>query len=175
MIQYFRNCLKGSGSFVAGSTNKKILLRRFERESLAGFVNPQSYLQADGIEVLTSAGSLLLVPYPEVKAVHFVRDFDGGEPSAESRLFQNRPKMNGIWIRMRFRDGELADGLIPNNLLQIEPQGFTFIPPNAGANNQKVFVPRAALADVQVVGVVGSPLRLHKAKPEPERQPGLFD
>ena len=175
MIQYFRNCLKGSGGSVAGSTNKKIVIRRFDRESLPGFVNPQTYLQPGGIEVLTSSGSLLVIPYEDVKALYFVRDFDGGEPSVDNRLFQNRPKMNGVWIRMRFRDGEIMDGLMPNNLLQLEPQGFTFIPPNAGSNNQKVFVPRAALADLQVVGVVGSPLRPHKAKPKSDQQIGLFD
>jgi len=160
---------------VAGSTNKKVLIRRFDRESLPGFVNPQSYLQPAGIELLTASGNLLAVPYEEVKALYFVRDFDAEEPPAESRLFQNRPKMSGVWIRMKFRDGEVMDGLMPNNLLQLEPYGFTFVPPNAGANSQKVFVPRTALTEVQVVGVVGSPLRPHKAKPKPDQQIKLFD
>ncbi len=159
---------------MAGSTNKKVMIRRFERDSLPGFVNPQTYIQAGGIELLTAAGNLLLVPYEEVKALYFVRDFDAPEPPAESRLFQNRPKMTGVWIRMRFRDGELLDGLMPNNLLQLEPYGFTFVPPNAGSSSQKVFVPRAALAELQIVGVVGSPLRPRKAKPKPEGQIELF-
>lgn len=160
---------------MAGSTNKKVLIRRFDRESLPGFVNPQAYLQAAGIEILTASGSLLVVPYEEVKALYFVRDFDAGEPSAESRLFQNRPKMSGVWIRMRFRDGEVMDGLMPNNLLQLEAYGFTFVPPNAGANSQKLFVPRAALTELQIVGVVGSPLRPRKARPKPQQQIELFE
>lgn len=160
---------------MAGSTNKKVMIRRFDRESLPGFVNPQAYLQAGGVEILTASGNLLVVPYEDIKALYFVRDFDAGEPSAESRLFQNRPKMNGVWIRMRFRDGEVMDGLMPNNLLQLEAYGFTFVPPNAGANSQKVFVPRAALAELQIVGVVGSPLRPRKARPKPEEQIELFE
>jgi hypothetical protein len=160
---------------VGGSTNKKIVIRRFDRESLPGFVNPQSYLQAGGVEILTASGNLLLVPYLEVKALYFVRDFESNEPMAEGRLFLNRPKANGVWIRMTFRDGEVMDGLMPNNLLQLDPSGFTFIPPGAGSNSQKVFVPRAALAELQIVGVVGSPLHVRKSKPKPQEQIELFE
>jgi hypothetical protein len=175
MIQYFRNCLEGKQGRVAGSTSKKVVVRRFEREPLPGFVNPQSYLQGGGIELLTAGGALLEVPYEDVKALYFVRDFDAAEPPPESRLFQNRPKTDGVWIRMRFRDGEVMDGLMPNNLLQLEPHGFTFIPPNAGPDSQKVFVPKSALTALQVVGVVGSPLRPRKARPKPEGQIELFE
>jgi hypothetical protein len=36
-------------------------------------------------------------------------------------------------------------------------------------------VPRAALQSVEVLGVVGSPLKKRKAKPAPAGQIGLFD
>lgn len=76
---------------------------------------------------------------------------------------------------MRFRDGEVIDGLLPNNLLQWETQGYTFVPPNPSSNNQKVFVPRTAVTEVQVLAVVGSPLRVRqpRGRPKPE-QMGLF-
>jgi hypothetical protein len=157
------------------STNKKVVIRRFDREPMAGFVNPQTYLQPAGMEVLSLSGSLAMVPYDEAKAVCFVRDFDLTPPPAEMRVFHTRPKLNGIWVRMRFRDGELMDGLLANNLLQLEPYGFTVVPPNPSSNNQRIFVPRAALADLQVLGVVGSPLRPRKPKPKPKEQIGLFD
>ena len=160
---------------MAASTNKKILVRRFERDALSGFVNPQAYLRAEGLELLSPSGAVLLVPYEEVKAVYFVRDFDAPEPPPEHRLFNTRPKISGVWVRMRFRDGEQMDGILANNLLQLEPYGFTVVPPNPSSNNQKVFVPRAALTELQVLGVVGSPLRPRKAKPVPKEQIGLFD
>jgi hypothetical protein len=160
---------------VSSSTNKKIVIRRFDRDPVPGFVNAQTYLQAGGVEVLTVSGTVLLVPYDEVKVLYFVRDFYAGEPSAEHRVFLTRPKANGVWVRMKFRDGEVMDGLMPNNLLQLEPYGFTLVPPGAGSNCQKVFVPRAALSELQVVGVVGSPLRLSKAKPKPKEQIELFE
>jgi hypothetical protein len=159
---------------VAGSTNKKIVLRRFDRESVHGFVNPQSYLQPGGVEVLTTSGTVHLVPYEEVKVLHFVRDFESGDPWAEHRVFLTRPKAVGLWVRMRFRDGEVMDGMLPNNLLPLEPYGFTVVPPTAGSSG-RAFVPRAALAEIQVVSVVGSPVRPVKTKPKPKEQIELFE
>jgi hypothetical protein len=158
---------------VAGSTVKKVVVRRFDRENLIGFVNAFSYLQPSAIELLTPEGSLVLLPYEDVKSVCFVKDF---EAEAESRrIFMTRPKLEGLWVRMFFRDGEVLDGILPNNLLAGEIAGFTVTPPEPDANNQRVFVPRSALKSIQVLGVVGSPLRTRrkKAGPAPD-QPTLF-
>jgi len=161
---------------LAGSTNKKVLIARFDRETLAGFVNPQTYLQDAGLELLTTVGSVILVPYNEIKTVSFVREFDQGDPRRDIRQFTTRPKMEGLWIRLRFRDDDIMDGLLPNNLLQMEGQGFTVVPPDPAFQNHRVFVPKAALADVQVLGVVGSPLRKgRRGKPVPAEQLEIFD
>ncbi len=151
------------------------MIRRFERESLQGFVNPQTYLCPGGIELLSQSGAILMVPYEEVKVAYFVRDFGLSEPATEHRVFNTRPKISGIWVRMRLRDGELMDGMLTNDLLQLESFGFTLVPPSPSSNNQKMFIPRAALTEVQVLGVVGSPLRPHKAKPKPTEQIELFE
>ena len=159
---------------MAGSTTKKAVIRRFEREPLAGYVNPFSYLQPAGVELLSAQGQVAIVPYGEIRAVWFVRDFDsGGEP--ERRVFNTRPKMEGLWVRFQYRDGEVMEGVMPNNLLQLEHYGFTLIPPDPYSNQQRIFVPRVALRSVEVLGVVGSPLRKRKAKPAPQEQIGLFD
>ena len=67
------------------------------------------------------------------------------------------------------------EGVIPNNLLQLEHHGFTVIPPDPYSNHQRVFIPRTALRSVEVLGVVGSPLKKRKAKAAPKEQIGLFD
>jgi uncharacterized protein DUF6982 len=159
---------------LAVSTTKKVLVTRFDREPLSGFVNPHSYLLADGLELLSQSGAVSVIPYPEIKLVCFVRDFNQGEPRKELRLFSTRPKMEGLWIRMRFRDGDAMDGMLPNNLLQFDSFGFSVVPPDPGFQNQRVFVPKAALSGVQVLGVVGSPLRMRKAKPTPKEQLEMF-
>jgi hypothetical protein len=146
---------------------------RFDRENLTGFVNTFSYLQPAAIELLTPEGALVLLPYDEVKSVCFVKDF---EAEAETRrIFMTRPKLEGLWVRMLFRDGEILDGILPNNLLSWDIAGFTVTPPEPDANNQRVFVPRPALKSIQVLGVVGSPLRAKRKKAAPAAdQPTLF-
>ncbi len=158
---------------MSSSTAKKVIVRRFDRENIGGFVNASNYLQPNEIELLKPDGALVLLPYDEVKSVCFVKDF---EAEAESRkIFMTRPKLEGLWVRMLFRDGEVLDGILPNNLLAWEIAGFTVTPPEPDANNQRVFVPRSALKSIQVLGVVGSPLTAKRKKAVPgQDQPTLF-
>ena len=160
---------------MAASTNKKVVIRRFEREPVTGFVNPKTFAQPGGVEVLTQEGSICLLAYAELKAVYFVRDFSSAGEEPERKLFHARPKMDGLWVRMRFLDGEVMDGLLPNNLLQLEPYGFTVVPPNPSSNNQRIFVPKTALLEFQVLGVVGSPLRTRRPKPVSKSQLEMFE
>ena len=159
---------------MAGSTTKKTVIRRFQKEPLAGYVNPASYLQPAGVELLSALGNLSTVPYEEIKTISFVRDFEGAAETGR-RVFNTRPKMEGLWVSLQFRDGEVMEGIMPNNLLQLEPYGFTVIPPDPYSNQQRVFIPRAAVESVEVLGVVGSPLKKRKAKTVPQEQIGLFD
>ena len=159
---------------MAGSTTKKTVIRRFQKEPLAGYVNPASYLQPAGVELLSALGNLSTVPYEEIKTISFVRDFEGAGETGR-RVFNTRPKMEGLWISLQFRDGEVMEGIMPNNLLPLEPYGFTVIPPDSYSNQQRVFIPRAAVESVEVLGVVGSPLRKRKSKTVPKEQIGLFD
>ncbi len=159
---------------MAGSTTKKAVIRRFDREALAGYVNPLSFQQPDGVELLSADGNVSVVPYDDIKTVSFVREFGAGDESTRL-VFNTRPKMEGLWIRFQFRDGEVMEGVMPNNLLPLDPHGFTVIPPDPYSNHQRVFVPRAALRSVEVLGVVGSPLKKRKEKLPAKEQIGLFD
>jgi hypothetical protein len=159
---------------LAASTTKKALIRRYERETLAGYVNPASFLQTEGVELLSDQGHASIVPYAEIKLVVFVREFEGAaEP--QRQIFQTRPKSAGLWVSLRFRDGDVLEGIIPNNLMLLEGNGFTVIPPDSFGNQQRVWAPRGSLVALEVLGVVGSPLRRRKAKPAAKEQIGLFD
>jgi len=149
---------------VALTTNKKVFVTRFERESLPGFVQSPGGFGEHSVELLTPAGSLLEIPYSDVKAVCFVRDFESGETWREHRSFATRPKSPGLWVRFVFRDNDTAEGLLANNLMLVEPIGFHIVPPDPTFHNQRIFVPRTALREVQVLGVIGSPLRRKKSQ-----------
>jgi hypothetical protein len=162
------------GDNLAASTTKKALIRRFDRESLTGYVNPTSFLQPEGVELLSDQGYASIIPYPEIKLVAFVKEFLAAmEP--ERQVFQTRPKMAGLWVNLRFRDGDVLEGIIPNNLMLLDGSGFTVIPPDSFGNRQRIWAPRGSLVSVEVLGVVGSPLKKRKAVPAPKEQIGLFD
>jgi len=161
---------------LAASTSKKVLIHRYQRETLAGYVNPLSFLQPEGVELLSDQANVTIVPYVEVRSLAFVKEFEGtGEP--ERAAFQSRPKTPGLWVNLKFRDGESLEGIIPNNLLLVENAGFSVIPPDPFGNLQRIWVPRSSLAAVEVLGVVGSPLRKRKPKDAAggKDQPSLFD
>jgi hypothetical protein len=162
---------------MASSTNKKVLVARFDRETLAGFVQSPGGFFTDDLELLTPEGSVLRLPYTEIKAVCFVRDFPDGERWRQHRAFATRPKSQGLWLRLLFRDQDSIEGLVANNLMLLDPPGFSIIPPDPSFQNQRIFVPRAALTEVQVLSVVGSPLRrsTRKAPAKTENQISLFE
>ena len=149
---------------MAQSTNKRVLLARFDRGPLEGFVHASIGFDQETIEILTPSGTLFHIPLLDTKAVCFVRDFDAGETWREHRTFLARPKMPGVWVRLLFRDGDSLEGMLPNNLMLVDPAGFNIIPPDPSFQNQRIFVPRAALREVQVLGVIGSPLKRRPLK-----------
>lgn len=157
---------------MASSTNKKAVVARFDRDSLTGYVNTLSFVGDTGVEILQANGDCLTVPGTQIKLVTFVKDLDSPPPTPP-RTFLNRPKTEGLWVRLRFRDGDQMEGILPNNLLQVEAAGFSIIPPGQHGHSQHVFVPRTALESVEVLGVIGSPLK--KPKAPPKDQIGLFD
>ena len=144
---------------LASSTTKKVCVRCFDGRIIAGYVSPQSFLRAEGAEILDRSAQVRLIPYQDIRAVLFVREFEDDPDAKQRKVFQARPKSDGLWIRMGFRDGEVLEGILPNNLLQVNERGVMVTPPDPNANTHKIFVPRAALDDLKVLGVIGSPVR----------------
>jgi hypothetical protein len=158
---------------LAGSTAKKVVVYRYERESLRGYVSLPSGLGPEGVELLSPSGTVSVIPYPEVKVISFVKEFDGTPLFQERRLFYNRPKLEGLWVRAQFRDNDFLEGVMPNDLLSVEAHGFTVIPPDPDSNSQRLFLPRASLKALHVRGVIGAS-RKPKGKPSPDKQIELF-
>ena len=159
------------------STHKKVILRKMNQDLVRGWVNPAAFPAAEGVELLTLDGQATLLPFDEVKAVYFVREFEDTSDRLERKVFSSRPKLDGLWLRLRFKDDEIIEGILANNLLQVDGNGFTITPPDPYANSQKIFVPRAALAELRVLGVIGSPVapaKKRRAAPPSEKQIGLF-
>jgi hypothetical protein len=117
--------------------------------------------------------------WKEIKVAWFVRDWDEPPARPNQNAFLRRPKLEGLWVRLKFRDNETLEGVIVNDLLHQSAHGYLFTPPDLNGSHQKAFVPRAALSALEVLAVTpnrGRHLpRRKRAEPEPSRQPGLFN
>ena len=142
-----------------------------DRKSLQGYLNPSRLGQIDPLDLLTPDGSHEQVPLDRIRSLYFVREFNGDfEP--ERKSFLSRPKLDGLWIRLRYTDGEILEGVVPNDLLGLLDNGVQLTPPDLSSNTDRIFVPRSALTEVTVLGVVG----IARRKPAPAiPQPTLFN
>jgi hypothetical protein len=136
------------------STYKKVVLRRLDNGLIKGFVDLASYLRPSGIEMLDREGRTVLVSLDDIKGIFFVREFEGNPQRSERKLFQSRPRLAGLWVQMTFKDNEVMEGLLPNNLAELNPLGFLVTPADLHSNNLKIFVPRTALSKIDVLGVI---------------------
>ncbi len=141
------------------STTKKVCVRRFNMNAVEGYVYPKGYLHSRGIELMARTAEAVLIPYDDIRAVYFVREFGPDPTKYQRREFATRPKLGGLWVRMSFRDGEELEGVMPNDLTALGQHGVTLTPPDSKGNTQRVFVPREAVRVFQVVGVIGRPKR----------------
>ena len=143
-----------------------------DHKSLRGYLNPSRLGQLDPIDLLTQDGEHHELPLAKIRSIYFVRDFDDDfEP--ERKAFLSRPKLDGLWLRLRFLDGESLEGVVPNDLLSLIDNGIQITPPDFNSNSDRIFVPRSALTEVTVLGVVGIARRKPAATALP--QPTLFN
>jgi len=125
-----------------------------DRKILQGYLNPSRLGQISPLDLLTPDGSHEPIPLDRIRSLYFVREFNGDfEP--ERKSFLSRPKLDGLWIRLRYTDGETLEGVVPNDLLSLLDSGVQFTPPDLNSNTDRIFVPRSALSSLTVLGVVG--------------------
>ena len=110
----------------------------------------------------------------EIKGVYFVREF-GDSESLTRKTFTSRPRSEGLWVRLRFKDSEVLEGLMPADLLQSTPEGFLVNPPDQRSNTQRIFVPRTALESLTVLAVIGAARRPRRGPTEDQRQVPMFE
>jgi hypothetical protein len=157
----------------AASTHKKVVIALADRKTLRGYLNPARLGKIDPIDLLTPDGAHQEVALATVRSVYFVRDFDG-DFVPERKAFLSRPKLDGLWLRLRYLDGETLEGVVPNDLLSLLDNGVQITPPDLNSSTDRIFVPRTALSEVTVLGVVGIARRKLPPPPTPA-QPRLFN
>ena len=154
------------------TTHKKVLVRRFAGDVLAGYLALSSFVRHEPpllpiLDLLDLGGRIVPLPLDSVKMVSYVRDFnlaDGVNPERLGRRsFLARPRAEGLWLRLTFVEGDTLEGLAPADfsflLHAIGDHGVHLTPPDIRSNTQRIFVPRSAIIDLQILAVITTPSR----------------
>ena len=97
------------------STHKKVVVRKMDRDSINGHVAPANFVREGKLELLNTSGNVVAIDLKEIKAVYFVREF-GDSESLSRKTFTSRPRTEGLWVRLKFKDNEVLEGMMPNDL-----------------------------------------------------------
>jgi hypothetical protein len=88
-----------------------------------------------------------------LKAIFFVKTFEGRSDYQEVKFFDSHPAVEGLWVQVRFADGELTEGILQNSIRYLIEPGFLLKPPDPLSNNEFVYVLKKSLKDFRILGV----------------------
>ncbi len=96
------------------------------------------------------------VKLDSLKALFFVHSFEGRQEYQEVKFFDTHPPVEGLWVRIKFYDGEASEGVVHNSLHHLTSPGFYLKPPDPNSNNEYIYVLKSSLTDFRVLGVRSS-------------------
>ncbi len=88
-----------------------------------------------------------------LKALFFVKTFEGSKDYKEIKFFHAHPPIEGLWVRVKFDDNEATEGIVHNSLHHLVQPGFFLKPPDPQSNNQVVYVVKESLREFRVLSV----------------------
>ncbi|MGB6130798.1 MAG: hypothetical protein WBG54_03390 [Acidobacteriaceae bacterium] len=149
----------GRGVKSMSSSRKKAIFRKLSRDWLAGYLAAGDFVHDGRVEMLDLEGKVVALAVEDLKWICYVRDFNSGELNNPERLlrktFAGRPRGEGLFLRVRLKDGELVEGLAANDASLVSSDGVFLTPPDLRSNTQRIWIPKAALESLEVVAVVG--------------------
>jgi hypothetical protein len=165
------------------AAQKKVVIRQFKGGLSWGYLPSSAFVENNQVTLMEVDGRAKLIDFRDIKTICFVRDFNLDDPADPERLgrraFLGRPRGEGLWMRVGFQDGESLEGLSGFNMAFIDSlldeRGFFLTPPDPRTNAPRVFVPRAALSSLEVLGYITSPSKRPGASSDKDAgQPRLF-
>jgi hypothetical protein len=163
---------------------KKVILRLFTGDPISGYLPATGFATGETISLMDTGGRVISFPLSDIKLIAYVRDFNTSDRLDPERLgrrsFPARPRTEGLWLRMTFRDGETLEGLAALDISFLDSiatdRGLSVTPPDTRSNTQRVYVPRSALTSLELLSLITSATkRRPTVKPAREPEPWLFD
>ncbi len=131
------------------SSLHKVIVRTRDGEVIPGFAN-QDRIKTT-LKIITQQGKEQTFSLNKLKAVFFVKDFQGNPEYDEIKFLNKQSVSSMIWVRVEFFDGEVLEGKILNNMELISSPGFFLSPSDQDTNNKRVYVVKSALKNFTVM------------------------
>lgn len=155
---------------------KKVILRSLSNDLAWGYLPQSGFLRDNAIQLMAVDGRLTPFPIKNLKQIAYVRDFNLDDPRDPERIgrtsFLARPRGDGLWLRITFRDDQTLEGLATLDLAfadtLLDDRGLFLTPPDPRSNTLRLFAPRSALKAIEVLGFVTAPSR--RPPPQPKRR-----
>ena len=105
------------------STHKKVIVRKHDRDSISGFVSPANFVVEGKLELLNTSGNVVAIDLRDIKAVYFVREFSDTDLMLR-KTFTTRPRTEGLWVRLKFKDSDVIEGILPFTAPRVWREAF---------------------------------------------------
>jgi hypothetical protein len=136
-----------SGDMVKGYLDAVTDLDKFKDTSLS----------SDEIRVYPAgSSSTSVLKVDSLKALFFVKSFDGNPDYREAQYFADAPVYQGIWVRVRFFDQEVIEGIMENSIRPFVEPGLLLTLPDTESNNEAAYVIKSSLNELHILGVSAS-------------------
>jgi hypothetical protein len=134
------------------SALQKMVVRTRDGEVIPGFANPDGINNT--LKIITQQGKEQTFSIDKLKAIFFVKDFQGNPEYDEIKFLSKQAISSMIWARVEFFDGEVLEGRIPNNMELLSSPGFYLSPSDQDTNNKRVYVVKSALKTFTILNPV---------------------
>lgn len=142
------------------SDDDKVVLRFDNGTLLKGYIKEFSQGSHHVLFEEIGGDSYRNIPVQELKAIFFVRTFEGDSEYREKKRYGIR-KREGRKIFIRFKDGESMAGYLQGDMpwdkgfFLSRPDekkiGFFLVPADEDSNNSKVFVIKSSVRDITLL------------------------
>jgi len=134
---------------VEESSLQKVIVRTRDGKVIPGFANPDHIKKT--LKIINQQGKEKTFSIDKLKAVFFVKDFQGNSEYDEIKFLNKQSVSSMIWVRVEFFDGEVLEGKVLNDMELICSPGFYLSPSDLDTNNKRVYVVKSSLKNFTVL------------------------
>ncbi len=175
----------GISGHLMSATRKKVVVRLRNGTLHQGYLPDGGFAAPLTLDLLLLDGKAIAVPLGEVLHVAYVRNFNLDDLVDPERIgfrsFPSKPRAGGLWVRVHFSAGDTLEGVIHEGGMAfldalLRDRGVFMEPPNPRGNTQRLFIPRSAMEQFEILSVPGNTSAAkRRADAVAQRQGGLFD